>query len=101
MMETIHNEWHREPENKRVLEDLVRVAFPTVKQLHVAHHICMILDDGTEREIASAETFMFNHEVLQNLFGERWEGIAADLVQVSELDRLKYLDSIRSLWEKN
>jgi hypothetical protein len=87
--ETIHNEWHRTPENKAIIERLVKYVFNADSVL-IAHHICYT-KDGETYELASAETFLFDHYILERLFGNGWEQKAIELVLTPPHERLKLL----------
>jgi len=88
--ETIHNEWHRTPENRAILEKLVKYVFDADSVL-IAHHICYT-KDGETYELASAETFLFDHSTLKRLFGDEWEQKAVELALTPSLERLKFFE---------
>jgi hypothetical protein len=89
--ETIHNEWHRTPENKAIIEKLVKYVFNADSVL-IAHHICYT-KDGETYELASAETFLFDHCTLQRLFGSQWERKGIELLLTEPHERLRSLAS--------
>lgn len=87
--ETIHNEWHRSPENKAILEELIKRVYEPDSVL-IAHHICYE-KNGETHEIASAETFLFDPCVMEKLFGTGWQAGITGLALVEPSERLNHL----------
>jgi hypothetical protein len=95
-MAQLDGEWHRTPKNQSVLEELIRAVYDP-QQIGISHHIGFV-KDGEFVDLASAETFLFNHEVLKSLFGGQWKEWARLLVETPELERLSFLGEHKEIW---
>lgn len=93
--ETIHNEWHRTPENKAILEELLKRVYEPDSIL-IAHHICYE-KSGETHEMASAETFLFDPEAMRKLFGPDWQVEITESALTDPTQRLQRIAEVLSI----
>jgi len=99
-------ELYMTPIGQEVIPKLIHLAFGEETIYLPTHHVTFqtgkplpqepgsqnrLTNDGEVYEMASIETFLFNHEVAQRLFGSDYLSVLAELAQVPELERLEWL----------
>ena len=96
------------PKGKATIELLVRAAFGKDIVYIPAHHIAFIVGKGATEanrageiyEMASLETFLFNHAVAKRLFGDQYLAILAELAVVPEIERVNWLKEREAQWNR-
>lgn len=83
-------EWHRTEQASALLSRLLCKVYKPENVL-IAHHL-NFTKDGRGYEIASVETWLFDHETLEFLFGGRSRDAALQLVLCPPTERLSLLD---------
>lgn len=88
---------HWTPEGRAAIEKLVRAAFGDNVTYVPSHHVAFTVGEEIF-EMASLETFLFNHGVAQRLFGDGYLETLGKLAQVPELERLAWLNEREVEW---
>lgn len=63
------DEYTRNVEAKPLYCQLLRAAFGADVAVMVSHHITVMLPDSTVHEIPSADTILFDHNIMSRVFG--------------------------------
>lgn len=70
--------------NAQIYRELFKRAFGQDAQIFVGHHIEVMYNDdyGTAREVPSADTALFDHDIMKRVFGARALGLMVRLASV-------------------
>lgn len=110
-----NGEQYMTPIGLEMIPKLVRAAFGKHTIYLPTHHVTFqtgkplpnpppqsnLTNDGELHEMASFETFLFNHDVARRLFGDAYLETLAELAKVPELERLQWLKGRESQWNNN
>lgn len=90
-------ETKRNTDNIDLFESMLRRAYPDTKTVVAGHHI-MYTREGYDLpfEIASADTLIFDHKLLQILWPDSWIGVSTELASLPPLDRDRRLRELFS-----
>jgi hypothetical protein len=81
----IGDEGRRNREHAALFAGLITRAYGTTFELFVGHHVAFKARHQnltTENEIPSADTLIFDHEIMKEVFGDKYLGVLVQLAQV-------------------
>ena len=102
MKDYLSYENQRNKRNAKLYTDIIKAAFGEECQVLIGHHLTFEQggDLNTENEIPSADTLMFDHEIMRKIFGERAKSIMMKLAEKPVEERDEYLKEVFELWMK-
>jgi hypothetical protein len=110
-----NGEVYMTPIGQEMIPKLIRAAFGKHTVYLPTHHLTFqtgnpvpqpegsqnpLTNDGETYEMASLETFLFNHQVAFLLFGPDYRPVLSQLACVPEGERLQWLKDREHLWNK-
>lgn len=86
---------HRNRTHAALYTRLIQKAFGEDTDVLVGHHICFEKHGqiSTEEEIPSADTLLFDHDIMYAVFGEQWQDIMIDLCKMDSADRESWVEA--------
>ena len=87
----------RNHKNHALYERMLRKAFGPDTRILVAHHLTFEVAGGEPVEIPSADTFMFDHLLMQRVFGEDAGEVMAQLALTPTETRDQVLNNFMEL----
>lgn len=91
------DEYERNLSAKLLYTALLKSAYGPDAVVMVSHHITVMLPDSTVHEIPSADTILFDHDIMRKAFGTRSLAIIGELSRVPANMRE---DELRRVWTK-
>lgn len=89
----------RNARNHQLYEKLVRKAFGADTNILVVHHITFAVAGSDPNEIPSADTLMFDHVIMNRVFGEDAGEVMAQLALTPVETRDKVLNNFMEMKE--